>query len=815
MLNFFDFTKQPDYQRMLDDYSRLWGFGGNGFDDYAKLWGLGIDASGSTAKAGEQGKDEGASSYTDYAKDLGTIAQAHSNRAMETARENFSRNLGSWNKAASAMNTPDLGKQWLDYTTDAGQRAVLFTDAMRQRGNYFAEHEEGSHETVLSWDHETVVDGTELKRPVNYSLVRIVPPEGVEVRQNGRPYIIIDPRAGHGSGIGGFKNESEVGAAIKQGHPTYFVTFTRMPQPGQTLADVCAAEAEFVREVRRLHPDSPKPITIGNCQGGWAAMLLAATNPDITGPVVANGAPLSYWAGQKGNNPMRYLGGLVGGASSVKMLSDMGDGMFDGSNLVFNFERLSPSNTWWRKYYDLWDKVDTETPRFVGFERWWGSFYYMTEDEISWIVENLFVGNRLGRGQANLDERTHLDLRNINSPIIIFASHGDNITPPQQALGWIEDSYKDVEEIKARGQRILYTLHDKVGHLGIFVSSSIAKKQHKEIVSTVKAIEALAPGLYEMVIEEEKGEGVDKQFTVAFQERTIPQVMEQCGGTDSHRPFATVARFSELGTEQYDLTLRPLVKAMSSKPAAEAMANLNPMRFQRWMQSDRNPLMAQVPELAEKVRAERKPSSPDNPFRQMERLGADMVTQWWDGMRDLQNYMIEMNFHLLWAAPPVEELGKNLSRRVSDAPQEDLRALVSVQDALDRIDQGSFADGVIRMLIFLAQSRKEVRRSRLERSNQMLEATEPFASMKPKHRTRMIHRESLIVGFEPEEAMKALPELIRTEDERKRALEICWEIAGPKNEMSQETIAMMNSLASALGIDPGSGGGKPKVAKAA
>jgi pimeloyl-ACP methyl ester carboxylesterase len=699
----------------------------------------------------------------------------------------------------------------MEYLTDAAQRAVMYTDAMRQRGNYFVEHEEGSDETVLSWRHETVVDGTKLRRPVNYSLVRIVPPEGVEVRENGRPYIIIDPRAGHGSGIGGFKDASEVGAAIHGGHPTYFVTFTRMPQPGQTLADVCAAEADFVREVRRRHPDSPKPIIIGNCQGGWAAMLLAATNPDITGPVVANGAPLSYWAGQKGNNPMRYLGGLVGGAAMVRLLSDLGNGDFDGSNLVFNFERLSPSNTWWKKYYDLWDKIDTEVPRFVGFERWWGSFYYMTEAEISWIVENLFVGNKLARGQANLDARTHVDLRNVNSPVIIFASHGDNITSPQQALGWIADVYKDVEEIKARGQRILYTLHDKIGHLGIFVSSSVAKKQHKEIVSTLKTIEALPPGLYEMVITEEKGEGVEKQFTVAFQERSIPQVMEQAGGDDSDLPFATVARFSELGTEHYDMAVRPLVKAISNESSAGAMANLNPMRVQRWMQSDRNPLMAQVPALAEQVRAGRKPASPDNPFRLMERFGADLVTQWWDGVRDLQNYLIEMNFHLLWAAPSVEKLGERLSRRISDAPQEDLRALVSVQDALDRIDQGTFPEGVIRMLIFLAQSRKEVRRSRLERSNQMLQATEPFASMKPKHRTRMIHRQSMIVGFEPDAAMETLPVLIRSDEERKRALDICWEIAGPREEMSPETLEMMGKLAKVLGQDSsGSGDDKSK-----
>ena len=39
------------------------------------------------------------------------------------------------------------------------------------------------------------------------------------------PVIIVDPRAGHGPGIGGFKRESEVGIALHQGHPVYFVIF--------------------------------------------------------------------------------------------------------------------------------------------------------------------------------------------------------------------------------------------------------------------------------------------------------------------------------------------------------------------------------------------------------------------------------------------------------------------------------------------------------------------------------------------------------------------------------------------------------------
>jgi pimeloyl-ACP methyl ester carboxylesterase len=310
-----------------------------------------------------------------------------------------------------------------------------------------------------------------------------------------RPYLIIDPRAGHGAGIGGFKADSQVGVALRDAHPVYFLVFRPHPEPNQTLADVMRAEAAFVSEIRRRHPEAPKPIIVGNCQGGWATMLLAAANPDITGPLVINGAPLAFWSGRIGENPMRYLGGLFGGTLPTLVLADLGYGEFDGAHLVTNFEMLNPGRNYFSKYYDLFANIDRDRATFLEFERWWGGLHFMNEPEIRWIVEQLFIGNRLSRGEARIERGRQLDIKAIRSPIIVFTSRGDNITPPQQALNWIVDTYADEHEIKIRGQRIIYMVHETTGHLGIFVSSTIAKKEHSEVASTMKTSEALSPGL--------------------------------------------------------------------------------------------------------------------------------------------------------------------------------------------------------------------------------------------------------------------------------------------------------------------------------
>jgi pimeloyl-ACP methyl ester carboxylesterase len=317
------------------------------------------------------------------------------------------------------------------------------------------------------------------------------------------PVVVVDPRAGHGPGIGGMKQESEIGVALAAGHPCYFIGFLPKPMPGQTIEDVCRAEAIFIEEVASRHPDAEgKPVVIANCQAGWQIMMTAAIKPNLMGPIMLAGSPLSYWAGVRGKNPMRYLGGMLGGTWLTALSGDLGNGIFDGANLVANFESLNPANTYWTKAYNVYSKVDTEAERFLDFETWWGSPVLLNAEEMQWIADNLFVGNRLSTGQIRTSDGVRVDLRNIAAPIIVFCSWGDNITPPQQALGWILDLYNHEREIVENGQTIVYTMHQSIGHLGIFVSGKVASKEHGEFVSCIELIDAVPPGLYEAVITE-------------------------------------------------------------------------------------------------------------------------------------------------------------------------------------------------------------------------------------------------------------------------------------------------------------------------
>ncbi|MFN6954952.1 MAG: DUF3141 domain-containing protein [Acetobacteraceae bacterium] len=701
---------------------------------------------------------------------------------------------------AVAPRTPAmLAAEAFDYAVDAAQRSILFWDTLRRAGNDFLEHERQGCPPVLMFPYEILLDGRTLPRPCNYALTRIIPPEGwPPTDPKLRPFVIIDPRAGHGAGIGGFKSDSQVGVALRRGHPVYFVVFFREPEPGQSILDIVAAKGEFLRLVSARHPNAEKPVVIGNCQGGWAVMMLGATEPGLTGALVLNGAPLSYWAGEKGRNPMRYLGGLVGGSWPAALQADLGNGRFDGANLVLNFEALSPGNTWFRKYFNLYADVDREAPRFLEFERWWGGFYLMNADEIRWIVDNLFIGDRFARGLISAGPGASFNMRAVRSPVFVFASAGDSITPPGQALRWIADVYRDEKEVKALGQTIVYLLHEDIGHLGIFVSGKVARREHSEIASTLELIEALAPGLYEMVIKD--GDPADPAATLKVElvKRTVADI-RALSGEATNEAFPAVAKISALTQAAYDVLAAPAIRAATTEAHAEWRRRLHPLRARRSLISDLNPALLPAATLAGAVRATRRPAAPDNPFLAWETLWADTVERGFDIWRDWRDAWVETAFHAMYGG--LAALGvaaEPLTDRADTAP--DAETAPEVRAALARIADGSYAEAVVRMLILLADARGGVRRDRLARSNALLTGEPPFSDLSAAARQALIREQRAIAAFEPERAVETLPALLADAADRARALSVVAAVAGPEEEMDppvREMLARFRAVLSA------------------
>jgi hypothetical protein len=701
-----------------------------------------------------------------------------------------------------------------DYWADAAQRTVLFWDVMRKRGNQFLEHEEKGKPPVLVFEHEMVLDGRTLERPVNYFLVRIIPPAGVREDPRKRPFVVVDPRAGHGPGIGGFKVDSEIGVALRAGHPCYFVGFRSDPVPGQTLEDVGRAEGRFLQKVAELHPEADgQPCVIGNCQAGWAVMMLSAVAPELMGPIVLAGAPLSYWAGEGTQNPMRYAGGILGGSWLASLASDLGRGRFDGAHLVANFENLNPANTLWTKQYNLYSKIDTEEPRYLEFERWWGGFYLLNEDEIRFIVDNLFVGNRLASGEMTTSAGRRIDLRNIRSPIVVFASWGDNITPPQQALNWILDCYPTDREILAHEQTIVYILHQDIGHLGIFVSGRIAQREHAEIVDTLDVIETLPPGLWEMVIEDKQpgmshAELVPGRYVVRFERRKLDDIRALDRTREDERPFEAVARVSEITEGLYRTFVSPWVRAWITEASAEALRNLHPNRLQHTLWSDRNPWMGVVRQLAETVRRQRRPVAADNPFLALERSMSEQIETALDRYRDARDRGTERLFKMIYEAAWLQAVvglrGAVTDRAGIRLRDEVFEALVAQKVAAlrARMDQGGLREAAVRILLYAGsdEPRVDVRGFRMaERVRDQHFGGERLTGPR---RRELVREQFFMLLLDEAEALAALPRLLPAAKDQTTALDMVRQVLSAKGELNDERRARLARVEAILNGSP-------------
>jgi pimeloyl-ACP methyl ester carboxylesterase len=712
-------------------------------------------------------------------------------------------------KKTENVNLPSAYKELTEYLTDAAQRNILYWDVMRQRGNQYLEHISEKAPNVLQFDYELIMSGKTLPQPVNYGIVKIKPPKGTTTDDRKRPFVVFDPRAGHGPGIGGFKADSEIGEAMQAGHACYFVGFTPSPEPGQTIEAVIDAWAVFLSHVADLHVKTDgKPVVIGNCQAGWALMMLAAKHPGLCGPIIAAGSPISYWAGVRGIYPMRYTGGMLAGTWLTTLMSDLGNGIFDGAWLVQNFENLNPANTLWSKQYNLYANIDTEASRYLGFERWWGGHVLLTGEEIQYIVDNLFVGNKLSNSEIVTADGVRLDLRNIKSPIVCLCSKGDNITPPQQALGWVLDLYENDEDIIAAGQTIVYAVHENIGHLGIFVSGSVAKKEHQEFSSNIDLIDCLPPGLYEAVFTKKTTDTVHTELVTGgyisrFERRTLNDIRTMGGNTlDDERCFAAVARLSEVTQGLYREAVQPVVRSMANEQGAQWLRRMHPLRMGYEILSDSNPAMKPVASAADEVKKNRQSVASDNPFLQLEKNFSDWMTFSLNAYGELRDMMTENMFFGIYSQPWVQAL---LGQRASDGPPRkrpgedpDHTAFVArrIEELRANMDQGGAREAAIRALVYVripenaADERglEVLRRIRAEHGEQL---------SLPEFK-QVLRDQYLMLMLDERLAIDTIPVLLKGhEAEAQHLLEHVRQVAtagGPLNKEAQKRLAEVEQL---------------------
>jgi hypothetical protein len=505
---------------------------------------------------------------------------------------------------------------------------------------------------------------------------------------------------------------------------------------------------------------------------------------------------------------MRYAGGMLGGTWLASFSADLGDGLFDGAYLVQNFESLDLANTYWSKYYNVFANADTEPPRFLDFERWWGGYYLMNRDEIEWITQNLFVGNDLWKGGVRIS-REALDLRQVRSPIVMFASMGDNITPPQQAFNWVTDVYSSTEELKANGQVIVGLLHHSAGHLALFVSGKVAKREHTQVVSVLESIEALPPGLYAMQIKESKRSDGTTECEVEFQEHRLEDLALRLNRFErvDERPFEAVEAVSQLNQRAYELFGRPWVMASTTPLSAWLGRTFHPLRVQHWSLSDLNPWLWWVEAASDAAKAHRQKTEPTHPLRKVEAAVSELIGGALDLQKDVRDASIEALFFQLYGNMFIGYSGEKVHVDATRTPPVNPASLPVVAGALAALDQGGYAAALARVGELFARSGAPVPLSRIERKAALVKEYAELLPDLPEREWKLTRgRQYNIVRYEPERALSTLPRLLADPNDRERFLQVMEHVTSDREfvgDPTPEQLEMVQRIRKVLQVENG------------
>ena len=435
----------------------------------------------------------------------------------------------------------------------------------------------------------------------------------------------------------------------------------------------------------------------------------------------------------------------------------------------------------------------------------------MTGSEIEAIVENLFVGNRLARGTMLADGQA-IDLRNITAPVVVFASWGDNITPPPQALDWIIDTWGDERAISAAGRTIIYVLHESVGHLGIFVGGAIALKEHDQLVTSLDVIESLPPGLYEMKLVAKAGKEQQRwdqlepgDYTVHYQHRTMDDLRKiNPEGREEEAIFSTVSQWSEFNANLYKTYVRPWIRMTTTRSMADNLVRLNPLRMQRQLFSDSFVLAPFIRTQAAAARAARKPVAADNPLKQLEQEMSQKIVTALDTYRDERDARtVRMTRQLFgptglgaWFKPAQPDAEVAYERAVKDLA-------TYREQALTHIEEGGFAEAVCRIVVagmisIGAFERRSLRLARLlAQLPAMNEAVPPQTNW-----VQLLKEQARIAAVAPIEALNALEQLLPDAAARERALAVAAAVMMIEPTLANPRSEIIEFLIGTLGVDP-------------
>jgi hypothetical protein len=353
-------------------------------------------------------------------------------------------------------------------------------------------------------------------------------------------------------------------------------------------------------------------------------------------------------------------------------------------------------------------------------------------------------------------------------------------------------------------------IHETIGHLGIFVSGGVAKKEHGEFSSNIDLIDTLPPGLYEAVLENKAGDTanpdlVTGNWVMRCEARTLDDIRALGGNdADDERRFATAARVSDFNLSLYRALAQPVIRALVNPLAAQWMQKLHPLRLQFELFSDANPLTAPIAGLAERVRKDRRSVGEKNPFVAMQENVSRRIEAGLDAWRDMNEAFAERTFLAIYGSPTLQAavgIDPDGTRPLRKAPRSVLhRELLEnrIAELKSRIPHGGQREAVIRALLYAGMTTSTVDERGFELTRRIREA---YGRMPLSEFKALVRDQFHMLLIDREGALKAIPSMLPADTEaRHKALDLIRQVLGARGSISPETERRLQELARLFAI---------------
>jgi len=220
---------------------------------------------------------------------------------------------------------------------------------------------------------------------------------------------------------------------------------------------------------------------------------------------------------------------------------------------------------------------------------------------------------------------------------------------------------------------------------------------------------------------------------------------------------------------------------------ATSLRNLNNSRLERSLFSDSNPVLKALIPVAELVRANRKPVSPDNPWLIAEQKNSAAIRQAWDTYRDKRDSGYEKLFKSIYESPLLADLAgfkPETKKARSHGLDKKIRERQAEHDQW--FEHGSVETGFMRLLIFVASGNGVIDERPFNGIKRVMLELGLNKTINLQQLKDTIKQQTYLVRMDGQRALNGLTKLLPAKEERQRAINLARELLALSGPISPE-----------------------------